>query len=122
MATRKTTRSTRTRKSASTETPVIVYAPRQRDEKGYSNKHRVYVEYHRRLYSDDPSTATDIDGIARAANATGVKTTTIKSWISDWRSANPRGIPRTVRENPLHVAVVGDDAKARRAALAKYES
>lgn len=124
MATKKTTTGTRSRKPAAKTASKTerVFAPRQRDETGRSNKHRVYVEYHRRVISDKPETAIDYAGIAAAANATGIKTTTIRSWIANWRSPNPgSGIPATMRATPLHAAAHGGDPAKMRAAIAAYD-
>lgn len=92
-------------------------APREGNERGPSNKDRVYIEYHRRLVSTEPSSASDLQGIARDAGATGIKINTIRNWVSDWKSPAPRGIPRYCRENPLHIAAHGDNIDSARASI-----
>lgn len=109
----------RAAKPAPVETPVLIFAPRQRDVIGHSNKHRVYVEYHRAVCRGD--NPVNIETVRAVANATGIKLTTVRSWVADWRSAAPRGIPGTIKSTPLHAAAHGGDVAKMRAALVAYD-
>jgi hypothetical protein len=102
------------------ETPkTVVYAPRQRDNVGLSMKHRCYAEYHRALIAGE--TPVDLTGVQIRADATGIKMSTLKSWVADWRSAAPRGVAGPFKTHPLHVAAHGGDVAKMRAALVAYD-